>query len=32
MGVARSGLWAPIDGYNNINLKFLKVNALKELF
>ena len=31
MGVARS-LWASVDGYNNINLKFLKVNALKELF
>ena len=31
VGVARSRLWALVDGYSNINLKFLKVNALKEL-
>ena len=32
VGVARSRLWALVDGYSNINLKFFKVNALKELF
>ena len=32
VGVARSRLWALVDGYSNINLKSLKVNALKELF